>query len=90
MQALIFIDLDHVHPVIEGVWHRSALDSVPDPGDDVTMLCGLTAPAGFRPRDTRAPNGALLTCVYCDYQYRRARGIPIRPDHPGLPRSRPK
>ncbi|MBB1158090.1 hypothetical protein [Amycolatopsis dendrobii] len=88
MQALIFIDLDHVHPVVDGVWHRALLDSVPDPGDDITMLCGLTAPAGFRPRDGRHPNGALVTCVYCDYQYRNAHGIPIPSSHPALLRSR--
>ncbi|MGW4393842.1 hypothetical protein ACWEHA_01030 [Amycolatopsis nivea] len=90
MQALIFIDLDHLHPVVDGVWHRALLDSVPNPGDDVTMLCGLTAPAGFQPRDRRDPNSALLTCAYCDYQYRLAHDIPVAPNHPALPSSRRK
>ncbi|GAB3359987.1 zinc finger protein [Amycolatopsis echigonensis] len=86
MQALIFIDLDHVHPVVDGVWHRALLDSVPDPGEDVTMLCGLTAPAGFKSRDSRDSNCVLVMCVHCDYQYRRANGIPIPPNHPALSR----
>ena len=41
MSARTTIDLDRVHPVSGGQWHRVApLQRLPRPGEQITMLCG--------------------------------------------------
>ena len=33
MSALIYVDLEALHPVVDGVWHRADLPRVPLPGE---------------------------------------------------------
>ncbi|GAA4533897.1 zinc finger protein [Amycolatopsis samaneae] len=88
MSALIYLNLDAVHPVVDGRWHRARLTSVPLPGEKITMLCGVTADAEFeRPRE-HAARGAPTQCWDCDLVYRREHGIDILPQHPGIRRER--
>ena len=90
MNALIYLNLDHLHPVINGVWHHARFVAVPAPGDAITTLCGETAVAVFEPTTRRGAHGPPLQCPFCDVAYRRACGLAIRPGHPGLlPRRRP-
>ncbi|HEV7978245.1 hypothetical protein [Amycolatopsis sp.] len=90
MNARIMIDLTAVHPVTNGRWHRVAnLHRMPRPGEQLIMMCGESEPAEFvaaGPIIETAPT----TCWRCDLAYRRAAGIPVRPDHPALPVPRPR
>ncbi|MFF0144656.1 hypothetical protein ATK36_3163 [Amycolatopsis sulphurea] len=88
MTALIYVDPEAIRPVIDGVWHMTELSAVPAPGDEIAMLCGVTAPAAFVPPSGPTNHAVPTQCSYCDVEYRRARGWAIRPEHPGLsPRS---
>lgn len=84
--AVIFVDLEAIHPVVDGVWHRGRFTHVPRSGEEIHFLCGLTSKAGFKALATR---GVVTTCWECDYEYCRAKRIPVAPDHPGLPQQRP-
>ncbi|MEV4604789.1 hypothetical protein AB0K15_46500 [Amycolatopsis sp. NPDC049253] len=86
MTALIYIDPTAIHPVINGVWHRTTLAAIPAPGEGITMLCGETAAAEFEPLAERTAHGVPTQCPYCDVAYRRALGWTIPPNHPGLKR----
>ncbi|MEV8615707.1 hypothetical protein AB0383_48780 [Amycolatopsis sp. NPDC051373] len=93
MTALIYIDPQAIHPVIDGVWHRTSLSAIPAPGEGITMLCGETAAAEFEPLQQRTARGVPTQCPYCDVAYRRALGWTIPPGHPGLnrrPRALPR
>jgi hypothetical protein len=82
MNAWIMIDLDRIHPVSDGQWHRVArLPRLPQPGEQITMLCGQVEEAEYMNAGNQAP---AETCWRCDLAYRRQEGIAIRPDHPGL------
>ncbi|WP_406638040.1 hypothetical protein [Amycolatopsis sp. WGS_07] len=74
MDAVIYLDLAHIHPVVERVWHRTDVTEVPDPGQPVTMLCGLIASAAFERYDQRSVHGPLTQCQYCDLIYRQSLG----------------
>ncbi|OAP24199.1 zinc finger protein [Amycolatopsis rubida] len=74
MAALIFIYLEHVRPVVDGVWHRARLTSVPAPGEHITMLCGLEAAAAFAPHGQRRARCIPTQCLPCDAAYREQLG----------------
>ena len=78
MSALIYIDLEHVHPIIDGVWHRAHLLAMPDPGQEITMLCGAIAPAEYHRLDERRQHGIPTECPRCDLLYRRRHNIPLQ------------
>jgi hypothetical protein len=82
MSARIMIDLDLVHPVSGGKWHRVAqLYRLPQPGEQITMLCGQIEEAEY----VSAEQSVIVpTCWSCDLAYRRQQGIPVLPTHPGL------
>lgn len=83
MTALIYVDLDAVLPVVEGKWHRVDLHRVPMPGEELTMLCGLTAVAEFEDL-VRRRDHPPSQCWSCDLVYRRRKDIHVPPEHPGL------
>jgi hypothetical protein len=86
MSAQITIDLNRVHPVSGGRWHRVVfLTQLPQPGEPITMMCGQTEEAEYVSTAAQTPTE---TCWGCDLAYRRQQGIPVLPDHPGL-RGRP-
>lgn len=74
--AVIYIDPQAIHPVIDGEWHRARLSAIPKPGQGITMLCGATAAAAFQPLNERRAHGAPTACARCDSIYRREHGIP--------------
>ncbi|MFE3175922.1 zinc finger protein [Amycolatopsis sp. NPDC059090] len=90
MAALIFIYLEHVRPVVDGVWHRARLTSVPAPGEHITMLCGLKAVAAFAPHEQRGARCIPTQCLPCDAAYREQLGwsVPKRPAKPKRRRQR--
>jgi hypothetical protein len=76
------IDLDRVHPVSGGQWHRVApLQRLPQPGEQITMLCGQVEEAEYV---SAGQTVIVSTCWSCDLAYRRQQGIPVPPTHPGL------
>jgi hypothetical protein len=82
MSAQIMIDLDRVHPVFGGRWHRVAqLNRLPQPGERITMLCGRVEEAEYV---STAGQITAQTCWSCDLAYRRQEGISVMPNHPGL------
>jgi hypothetical protein len=84
------VDLERVHPVFGGRWHRVQLNKMPNPGELITTLCGQVEEVEYGPEDRVV---IVQTCWYCDLAYRRQEGIPVRPDHPGLtapPTARPR
>lgn len=80
MSAVIFVDMASVHPVIDGVWHRSDLLAMPDPGQGITMLCGKSAAAEYQRLDERRAHGTPTACPRCDLLYRQREGIPLQQD----------
>jgi hypothetical protein len=82
MNAQIMVDLDGVHPVCGGRWHRVLLHKMPDPGEPITMLCGRVEPVEYGAANDQTTT--VQTCWACDLTYRRREGIPVRPDHPAL------
>ncbi|WP_370939355.1 hypothetical protein [Amycolatopsis sp. cg13] len=84
MPALIYLDLDHLHPVIDGVWHRACFVTFPVPGEAITTLCGETAAVAFEPLGKRREFGPPTQCPFCDVNYRRLRHLTIPKGHPGL------
>ncbi|WP_328607425.1 hypothetical protein OG943_47445 [Amycolatopsis sp. NBC_00345] len=84
MTALIYIDPQAIHPVIDGVWHRGRFTAIPKPGQGIRMLCGATGTAAFEPLERRRDDGAPKTCFDCEAIYMREHGIPVPPNHPSL------
>jgi hypothetical protein len=84
------IDLDRVHPVFEGRWHRvTRLQRLPQPGEPIATLCGRVEEAEYV--DASQCAAVVETCWGCDLEYRRQQNIPVLPDHPGLnPTPRPR
>ncbi|SEB43791.1 zinc-finger [Amycolatopsis tolypomycina] len=78
MTALLYLDLEHMFPVVQGVRHRSIFARVPDPGTEVRMLCGLVAVAEYADAAKRNTHGVQTLCWGCDAEYRRQQGIPSR------------
>jgi hypothetical protein len=75
------INLDHVHPVFDGRWHRVLLRRLPQPGEEITTFCGRVEVVEY----VSAPDaGVTKTCWACDLQYRRREGIPVLTTHPEL------
>jgi len=74
--AVIYLDTEALHPVIDGEWHRTRLTGIPKPGQGITMLCGETASAAFEPLEQRRAHGVPTSCPRCDAIHRRERGIP--------------
>lgn len=81
MTALIYIDTTAIHPVINGVWHRGRFTSIPEPGQGITMLCGVTAAAAFEPLERRRDHAPLKTCFDCEAEYMCEQGIPVPASH---------
>jgi hypothetical protein len=82
MSALIMVDLDRVHPVFGGRWHRVRLLRLPQPGEEITTFCGRVEPVEYG--GTNEQTVTVQTCWTCDLIYRRHEGIKILPTHPGL------
>lgn len=80
MTAVIYIDPQAIHPVVDGVWHRTRLLRFPEPGQGITMLCGVTASATFEPLSQRRTHGIPTECPDCDQIYRREHHIPQAQD----------
>jgi hypothetical protein len=76
--AVIYIDPLMIHPVVEGVWHHARLEGIPDPGEPITMLCGVTGDAAFLPLNQRRHRSIPRQCESCDEVVRQQRGIPLR------------
>ncbi|GAA4532351.1 hypothetical protein [Amycolatopsis samaneae] len=74
MSAVIYVDLAHLHPIVDGVWHRAWLDHLPAPGEGVAMLCGLVATAEYHDRGQRDAHGVPAQCWSCEREYREAMG----------------
>lgn len=87
MTAVIYVDLEAVLPVIDGEWHRVDLGRVPMPGEELTMLCGITATAEFE-NLVRRRDHPPRQCWNCDKVYRIRKGI-APPGSPPRPRGRP-
>ncbi|MFG1645526.1 hypothetical protein ACGFMK_35035 [Amycolatopsis sp. NPDC049252] len=75
--AVIYIDPLMIHPVIDGVWHHARLVGIPDPGEAITMLCGVTGVAAFLPLGQRRHRTIPRQCERCDALVRQQRGIPL-------------
>jgi hypothetical protein len=87
MSAQIMVDLDRVHPVSGGRWHRVArLQRLPQPGERIAMLCGRVEEAEYV---SAGGQDMATTCWACDLAYRRAHGIAVLPNHPALSRAVP-
>ncbi|MFE0026863.1 hypothetical protein [Amycolatopsis sp. NPDC059021] len=84
MGAVIYVDTAAIHPVVDGVWHHTRLTGVPAPGEAVTMLCGIAAPAEFERSDLRDGHGVPHMCWSCDLVYRREHDLDVWPGHPRL------
>lgn len=79
MTAVIYIDPQTIQPVIDGEWHRPAnLQNIPQPGEEITVLCGARATVAFEPRLQSRAHGIATMCYDCDQLYRRALGIPAQ------------
>jgi hypothetical protein len=76
MTAVIYVDPQAVHPVINGEWHR--LEKVLTPGQEFTTLCGISDTAMFMPLSERRTLGIPRQCDNCDVIYRRDHGIPLQ------------
>lgn len=81
MSAVIYVDPQAVHPVINGEWHR--LVEVLQAGQEFTTLCGLSDTATFLPLSERRAHAIPRQCDRCDVIYRRDRGIPLQQDRLG-------
>lgn len=79
MAAVIHVDPEAIHPVVDGEWHRARLTGIPKPGQGITMLCGLAETAEFRPLADRRAHGVPRQCPHCDAIYRRERGMAPSP-----------
>ncbi|MFD9961919.1 zinc finger protein [Amycolatopsis sp. NPDC058986] len=84
MGAVIYVDTNAIHPVVDGRWHHTRLARVPEPGETVTMLCGVSAAAEFAQSQLRDSHGAPQTCWDCDLIYRREHDLDVWPGHPAL------
>lgn len=82
MTAVIYVDLDSVHPVVDGEWHRARFQNMPQSGESVTMLCGLVASAEYERSDNRRRDAPPTCCWACDRAYRQMVGIPVRSPAP--------
>ncbi len=78
MTALIYLDAQTVHPVINGEWHRLA--GALEPAEGITTLCGITDTPMFMPLSERRTHCIPRQCDACDTIYRRGHGIPLRRD----------
>ncbi|VVJ21500.1 Uncharacterised protein [Amycolatopsis camponoti] len=79
--AVIYMDPQAIHPVINGEWHRLA--GVLEPGQEFTTLCGISDTATFLPFSERRTRGSPKQCEGCDVIYRRDNGIPLLHDRLG-------
>ncbi|UOZ10556.1 hypothetical protein [Amycolatopsis sp. WQ 127309] len=75
MSAVIHIDPEAIHPVIDGLWHRTRLRGIPEPGEPLLMLCGIQGVAVFDVLAKRRERGVPHQCPRCEVIYRRERGI---------------
>ncbi|GAA4537668.1 hypothetical protein GCM10023192_38330 [Amycolatopsis samaneae] len=75
MSALIYVSLEHIHPVVDGIWHRARLTEVPAPGEAVRMLCGLVAAAEYDDVRGRDLHGVPRQCWSCECVYREENGF---------------
>jgi hypothetical protein len=75
MSALIMVDLDRVHPVFDGRWHRVRLHRLPQSGEEITTLCGRVEPVEYGATNERT--FTVQMCWSCDLAYRRREGIGV-------------
>lgn len=79
MSAVIHIDPEAIHPVIDGLWHRTRVRGIPEPGEPLLMLCGAQGVAVFDVLAKRRERGVPHMCLNCDAVYRREHNVkPIR------------
>ena len=78
MAALIYLDTQTVHPVINGEWQRLA--GALEPAEAITTLCGISDTPMFMPLSERRSRCIPRQCDVCDTIYRRGQGIPLRRD----------
>ncbi|WP_328616335.1 hypothetical protein OHS18_06735 [Amycolatopsis sp. NBC_00355] len=57
MSAVIHIDPDAIHPVIDGLWHRTWVRGIPVPGEPLSMMCGAEAVVTFAALSERRARG---------------------------------
>ncbi len=88
MTAVIYVDPQAVHPVINGEWHRLA--GVLTPGQAFTTLCGISDTATFKPLSERRTRGIPRQCDDCDLTYRRDHGIPLQAERLEAPKRQAK
>jgi hypothetical protein len=81
MTAVIYVDAQAVHLVINGEWHRLA--GALEPEQAITTLCGIADTATFMPLSERRSHTIPRQCDHCDAIYRRDHGIPPRQDRLG-------
>ncbi len=75
MPAVIHIDPDAIHPVIDGLWHRTRLGGIPEPGEPLLMLCGTQGVAVFDVLAKRRSAASRIQFPRCEVIYRREHGI---------------
>ncbi|MFD9963097.1 hypothetical protein [Amycolatopsis sp. NPDC058986] len=75
MTALIYVDLAHLHPIVDGVWHRAWLGHLPVPGEVVVMLCDVQAPAAYDDYGRRDTHSVARQCWRCEEVYRAEMGF---------------
>jgi hypothetical protein len=80
MTAFIAVELDGIHPVIGGRWHRVRFAHFPTVGEQIVTFCGTSATIEF----ADGPPAHINTCWGCDLVYRQQHDILALPDHPGL------
>lgn len=74
--AVIYLDPQTIQPVLDGKWHRLHADGTPQTGQMITMLCGATGAAEFRPSSERRSKRINQQCEECDEEFRKQQGIP--------------
>ncbi|WP_328648296.1 hypothetical protein OHS58_12270 [Amycolatopsis sp. NBC_00348] len=79
MSAVIHIDPDAIHPVIDGLWHRTWVRGIPVPGEPLSMMCGAEGVVTFAVLSERRARGAPHQCPRCEVVYRHERGIAPSP-----------
>jgi hypothetical protein len=75
MSAVIHIDPEAIHPVIDGWWHRTRLTGIPTSGEPIIMMCGVQGVATFQTLSERRERGVPRQCPRCEGIYRHECGI---------------
>ncbi|GAA4549998.1 hypothetical protein GCM10023192_73410 [Amycolatopsis samaneae] len=81
-EAVLYIDTSALYPVVGDTWHRARLTRVPEPDEQLTMLCGLSASAAFAHVSKRDAFRVPRQCWDCERIFRREHGFPPPPSPP--------